>query len=85
LEGKVPDGKDRVSAKKSKGTSVSLGKAGESAKAASGSGNDGASQRYNNLSVALDLLLTLFFISFYLALGLNQDFFYFYFLITTAF
>ncbi|XP_059456197.1 G-box-binding factor 1 isoform X3 [Corylus avellana] len=44
LEGKGPDGKDRASAKKSKGTSVSLGKAGESAKAASGSGNDGASQ-----------------------------------------
>jgi hypothetical protein len=78
LEGKGPDGKDRASAKKSKGTSVSLGKAGESAKAASGSGNDGASQRYKNLGVVLDLLLTYFCISFSLALGLKQDFFVFY-------
>ncbi|KAG8641308.1 G-box-binding factor 1 [Manihot esculenta] len=42
LEGKAADGKDRSSAKKSKGTSA--GKAGESVKATSGSGNDGASQ-----------------------------------------
>ncbi|KAJ6929990.1 hypothetical protein NC652_013755 [Populus alba x Populus x berolinensis] len=42
LEGKVPDGKDRASAKKAKGTSG--GKAGESGKAISDSGNDGASQ-----------------------------------------
>ncbi|XP_024461331.1 G-box-binding factor 1 isoform X1 [Populus trichocarpa] len=42
MEGKVPNGKDRASAKKTKGTSG--GKAGESGKAASGSGNDGASQ-----------------------------------------
>ncbi|GAV89550.1 bZIP_1 domain-containing protein/MFMR domain-containing protein [Cephalotus follicularis] len=42
LEGKGPDGKDRSSAKKSKGPSG--GKAVESVKAASGSGNDGASQ-----------------------------------------
>ncbi|KAF2295084.1 hypothetical protein GH714_031415 [Hevea brasiliensis] len=41
LEGKAADGKDRASAQKSKGTSA--GKAGESAKATSGSGNDGAS------------------------------------------
>ncbi|XP_040999589.1 G-box-binding factor 1-like isoform X2 [Juglans microcarpa x Juglans regia] len=44
LEGKGPDGKDRASAKKSKVTSGNSSKAGESAKAASGSGNDGASQ-----------------------------------------
>jgi plant G-box-binding factor len=43
LEGKVPDGKDHASAKKAKGTSG--GKAGESGKAISDSGNDGASQR----------------------------------------
>jgi plant G-box-binding factor len=43
LEGKVPDGKDHASAKKAKGTSG--GKAGESGKAVSDSGNDGASQR----------------------------------------
>uniref|UniRef100_A0A6N2LAJ4 BZIP domain-containing protein n=1 Tax=Salix viminalis TaxID=40686 RepID=A0A6N2LAJ4_SALVM len=42
MEGKVPDGKDRASAKKAKGASG--GKAGESGKAASGSGIDGASQ-----------------------------------------
>ncbi|KAJ4835714.1 hypothetical protein Tsubulata_021717 [Turnera subulata] len=42
MEGKVLDGKDRGSAKKSKGTSG--GKTGESGKAASGSGNDGVSQ-----------------------------------------
>ncbi|KAI5588602.1 hypothetical protein BDE02_05G108200 [Populus trichocarpa] len=42
LEGKVPDGKDHASAKKAKGTSG--GKAGESGKAISDSGNDGASQ-----------------------------------------
>ncbi|KAG6775790.1 hypothetical protein POTOM_019285 [Populus tomentosa] len=42
LEGKVPEGKDRASAKKAKGTSG--GKAGESGKAISDSGNDGASQ-----------------------------------------
>ncbi|XP_021661263.1 G-box-binding factor 1 isoform X2 [Hevea brasiliensis] len=42
LEGKTADGKDRASAKKSKGTSA--GKAGECVKAASGSGNDGSSQ-----------------------------------------
>lgn len=44
LEGKGPDGKDRASAKKSKGMSGNSGKGGESAKATSGSGNDGASQ-----------------------------------------
>ncbi|KAF5463943.1 hypothetical protein F2P56_014066 [Juglans regia] len=44
LEGKGPDGKDRVSAKKPKVISGNSGKAGESAKATSGSGNDGASQ-----------------------------------------
>ncbi|KAL5819408.1 hypothetical protein ACOSQ4_023250 [Xanthoceras sorbifolium] len=42
LETKGPEVKDRASAKKSKGTSG--GKAGEMAKAASGSGNDGLSQ-----------------------------------------
>ncbi|KAJ6774505.1 G-BOX-BINDING FACTOR 3-RELATED [Salix purpurea] len=42
LEGKVPDGKDRASAKKAKGTSG--GKAVESGKAISDSGNDCASQ-----------------------------------------
>ncbi|KAA8531831.1 hypothetical protein F0562_006452 [Nyssa sinensis] len=45
LEGKDPDGRDRASTKKSKGTSgntrVLSGKAGETGKAASGSGNDG--------------------------------------------
>ncbi|XP_050205947.1 G-box-binding factor 1 isoform X3 [Mercurialis annua] len=40
-EGKGADGRDKVSGKKSKGTSA--GKTGETAKAASGSGNDGAS------------------------------------------
>ncbi|KAK9990458.1 hypothetical protein SO802_025443 [Lithocarpus litseifolius] len=44
LEGKGPDGKDRASAKKSKGMSGNSGKGGESTKATSGSGNDGASQ-----------------------------------------
>uniref|UniRef100_A0A5B7AK06 Putative G-box-binding factor 1-like isoform X1 n=1 Tax=Davidia involucrata TaxID=16924 RepID=A0A5B7AK06_DAVIN len=48
LEGKAPDGKDRASTKKSKGTSgnsrLISGKAGETGKAASGSGNDGATQ-----------------------------------------
>ncbi|OVA18666.1 Basic-leucine zipper domain [Macleaya cordata] len=47
-EGKGPDGKERVSTKKSKGnsgnTGASVGKSGESAKVTSGSGNDGASQ-----------------------------------------
>jgi len=60
LEEKGPYGKDRVSAKKFKSTSGSLGKAEESAKAASSSGNDGASQRFSNLSVVLDILLTYF-------------------------
>lgn len=46
LEGKGPDVKDRASAKKSKGTSGVGGKAGEGGKAASGSGNDGVSQRF---------------------------------------
>lgn len=50
--------------KKLKATSGSLGKAEESATAASSSGNDGASQRFSNLSVVLDLLLTYFCISF---------------------
>lgn len=40
LEGKGPEGKDRTSTKKSKGTSG--GKVGDIAKAASGSGNDGS-------------------------------------------
>lgn len=47
LEGKASNGKDRASMKKSKGTSGNTligGKAGESGKVASGSGNDGASQ-----------------------------------------
>ncbi|ONH96762.1 hypothetical protein PRUPE_7G150700 [Prunus persica] len=48
LEGKGPDGKERVSTKKPKGTAGNTGlvggKAGESGKATSGSGNDGASQ-----------------------------------------
>lgn len=48
--GKHSDGKDSVSAKKSKGTSrntgIAGGKSGESGKATSGSGNDGASQRF---------------------------------------
>ncbi|XP_034223592.1 G-box-binding factor 1 isoform X3 [Prunus dulcis] len=47
LEGKGPDGKERVSTKKPKGTAGNTGlvggKAGESGKATSGSGNDGAS------------------------------------------
>ncbi|RVW73987.1 G-box-binding factor 1 [Vitis vinifera] len=43
LEGKGPEGKDKASAKKSKGTSGNTVKGGESGKAASGSGNDGAS------------------------------------------
>ncbi|XP_044499752.1 G-box-binding factor 1-like isoform X2 [Mangifera indica] len=42
LEGKGPEGKDRTSTKKSKGTSG--GKVGDIAKAASGSGNDATSQ-----------------------------------------
>lgn len=67
LEGKGPDGKDRASAKKSKVTSGNLSKAGESAKAASGSGNDGASQRCSNLKCnfvsSYDLLLENFFVS----------------------
>lgn len=53
LEGKSTDGKDRASAKKSKINSGSTGlagaKAGESGKATSGSGNDGASQRCTTL------------------------------------
>lgn len=53
LEGKGPDGKDRASAKKSKGMSGNSGKGGESAKATSGSGNDGASQRCSNLKCSL--------------------------------
>ncbi|XP_059456881.1 protein FAR1-RELATED SEQUENCE 6-like isoform X2 [Corylus avellana] len=44
LERKGPYGKDRASAKNSKATSGSLGKAKESLKATSGFGNDGASQ-----------------------------------------
>ncbi|KAI4327565.1 hypothetical protein L6164_020010 [Bauhinia variegata] len=45
LDDKPPDGKDRASAKKSKGTPANAGsKAGESGKADSGSGNDGNSQ-----------------------------------------
>ncbi|KAF7828826.1 G-box-binding factor 1 [Senna tora] len=45
FEGKGPDGKDRASAKKLKGTPTNIGsKAGESGKAGSGSGNDGISQ-----------------------------------------
>lgn len=43
LEGKGPEGKDKASAKKSKGTTGNTVKGGESGKAASGSGNDGAS------------------------------------------
>lgn len=55
MEGKVPNGKDRASAKKTKGTSG--GKAGESGKAASGSGNDGASQRLIKLKFIGDFSL----------------------------
>ncbi|TKY55800.1 G-box-binding factor 1 [Spatholobus suberectus] len=45
VEGKGPDGKDRDSSKKLKGTSANtVSKAGESGKAGSGSGNDGISQ-----------------------------------------
>lgn len=45
FEGKGPDGKDRASAKKLKGTSANTAsKAGEGGKAGSGSG-DGISQR----------------------------------------
>ncbi|XP_045824225.1 G-box-binding factor 1-like isoform X2 [Trifolium pratense] len=45
FEGKGPDGKDKDSSKKPKGTSANTGaKAGESGKAGSGSGNDGFSQ-----------------------------------------
>ncbi|XP_027346031.1 G-box-binding factor 1-like isoform X3 [Abrus precatorius] len=45
IEGKGPEGKDRNSSKKLKGTSANTGsKAGESRKAGSGSGNDGISQ-----------------------------------------
>ncbi|KAI4314874.1 hypothetical protein L6164_027740 [Bauhinia variegata] len=45
LDGKGPDGKDRSSAKKLKGTSTNVGpKEGENGKAGSGSGNDGISQ-----------------------------------------
>lgn len=41
-----PDGKDRNSSKKLKGTSGNTGsKAGDSGKVGSGSGNDGISQR----------------------------------------
>ena len=52
MEGKVTDGKDRASAKKAKGTSG--GKAGESRKAASGSG---ASQRLIKLKLIGDFSL----------------------------
>ena len=55
MEGKVPDGKDRASAKKAKGASG--GKAGESGKAASGSGIDGASQRLIKLKLIGDFSL----------------------------
>lgn len=52
MEGKGTDGKDRGSVKKSKVNSGNAGavggKAGESGKATSGSGNDGASQRFLN-------------------------------------
>ncbi|XP_004509240.1 G-box-binding factor 1 [Cicer arietinum] len=45
FEGKGPDGKDKDSSKKSKGTPANTcAKAGESGKAGSGSGNDGFSQ-----------------------------------------
>ncbi|KAK7262837.1 hypothetical protein RJT34_30418 [Clitoria ternatea] len=45
IEGKGPDGKDRDSSKKLKGTSANAApKAGESGKAGSGSGNEGISQ-----------------------------------------
>lgn len=52
MEVKTPDGKDPASIKKSKAASGNMGlisgKSGESGKAASVSGNDGASQRYAN-------------------------------------
>lgn len=54
FEGRGPDGRDRDSAKKMKGTSANTGsKAGESGKAGSGSGNDGISQRFLKLVVNL--------------------------------
>lgn len=56
-EGKNTEAKDRAPNKKSKGTSgiTSLigGKAGESVNAASSSGNDGATQRFDNLNLVL--------------------------------
>lgn len=68
MEGKGPDGKERASTKKPKGTAGNAGLAGgkvvESGKATSGSGNDGASQR---CAVGF-LFLTIFrfFSSFYI-------------------
>lgn len=54
FKGKGPDGKDRDSSKKSKGTSANTcAKAGESGKTGSGSGNDGISQRFGNPLVNL--------------------------------
>lgn len=51
MEGKGPEVKEKAPAKKSKGASGNTGKGGESGKAASGSGNDGASQRYVGITV----------------------------------
>lgn len=71
MEGKGPDGKERASTKKPKGTAGTAGLAGgkvvESGKATSGSGNDGASQRCADLCFGF-LLLTIFrfFSSFYI-------------------
>lgn len=45
-DGKGPEGKDRNSSKKLK--ACSGGKAGDNGKVTSGSGNDGATQRYDN-------------------------------------
>lgn len=54
FEGKGPDGKDKDSSKKSKGTPANTcAKAGESGKAGSGSGNDGFSQRFSKPLVNL--------------------------------
>lgn len=54
FEGKGPDGKDKDSSKKPKGTSANTSaKAGEGGKAGSGSGNDGFSHRFGKPLVYL--------------------------------
>ncbi|KAJ4966813.1 hypothetical protein NE237_018662 [Protea cynaroides] len=54
MEGKAPNGKDRTSIEKSKGSSGNTGrKLGERGKAASGSGNDGPSQSDESASEGL--------------------------------